>query len=291
MLRKRRYGRLTKAMGDVALLAGSPNDALEHYATASELARTSGDFVWAGAAFEGLAQSRVRIRAHLASPGYCVARVVRFERRPVALLSRGLFNALRVGESQAKLHPRKLMEAIESLKWKRGFALGGDAVSKGEAQTLIVEKLDKQVLATCLSTGAMRSGSPPPRQQSPRHPRLALLQAEETASLHSHASARSASGFGGSQFWAALRSSGIEPDVRALFSEARAMFRRRGAVPLQVAGLPSLSPVPQLFLGTGHVYAWPPVLPMFAFHIMLSMFFCSYPASSLRPAWKPQHLS
>lgn len=69
MLRKRRYGRLTKAMGDVALLAGSPNDALEHYATASELARTSGDFVWAGAAFEGLAQSRVRLPSIRPSSG------------------------------------------------------------------------------------------------------------------------------------------------------------------------------------------------------------------------------
>lgn len=112
-----------------------------------------------------------------------------------------------------------------------------------------LEELNEQVLATCLSTGAMRSGSPSPRQQSPRHPRLALLQAEETASLHSRASARSASGFGGSQFWAALRSSGIEADVRGLFLEARAMFRRRGAVPLQVSARPPLCPVLPLILG------------------------------------------
>ena len=59
MTRKRRYGRLQKAMGDVSLLAGSPGDAAEHYATAVDLARMCGDTVWCGAALSGLASAKV----------------------------------------------------------------------------------------------------------------------------------------------------------------------------------------------------------------------------------------
>ena len=58
MSRKRRYGRLQKAMGDVSLLAGSPSDAADHYATALELARISSDGIWAGAALEGIASAK-----------------------------------------------------------------------------------------------------------------------------------------------------------------------------------------------------------------------------------------
>lgn len=47
-------------MGDFSLLAGSPGDARDHYQTAADLARASSDFVWAGAALEGLAHARVR---------------------------------------------------------------------------------------------------------------------------------------------------------------------------------------------------------------------------------------
>ena len=59
LLKKRRYGRQQKAMGDYSLLAGSPGDARDHYHTALELARNSSDFIWAGAALEGLAHARV----------------------------------------------------------------------------------------------------------------------------------------------------------------------------------------------------------------------------------------
>ncbi|KAK9802768.1 hypothetical protein WJX73_000202 [Symbiochloris irregularis] len=57
--KRRRYGRLRKAMGDVALLAGSPVDADEHYSTAVEMSRPALDFVWAAAALEGRAHSQV----------------------------------------------------------------------------------------------------------------------------------------------------------------------------------------------------------------------------------------
>ena len=59
MTRKRRYGRLQKAMGDYSLLAGSPVDAADHYNTASELSRISSDFIWCAAAFIGLANAKV----------------------------------------------------------------------------------------------------------------------------------------------------------------------------------------------------------------------------------------
>ena len=53
--RRRRYARLAKALGDAALLAGSPRDAATHHSTAADLARTAGDGAWAAAALEGLA--------------------------------------------------------------------------------------------------------------------------------------------------------------------------------------------------------------------------------------------
>lgn len=59
MVRKRRYGRLQKAMGDFSLLAGSPGDAADHYGTATELSRICGDSVWCAAAYVGLANARV----------------------------------------------------------------------------------------------------------------------------------------------------------------------------------------------------------------------------------------
>ena len=59
MTRKRRYGRLQKAMGDVSLLAGSPADAIEHYSTAIDLSKACADVVWTGAAFGGIASAKV----------------------------------------------------------------------------------------------------------------------------------------------------------------------------------------------------------------------------------------
>ena len=64
MTRKRRYGRLQKAMGDVSLLAGSPTDAIEHYTTAIDLSKACGDVVWTGAAIAGVASAKVGSRLH-----------------------------------------------------------------------------------------------------------------------------------------------------------------------------------------------------------------------------------
>jgi len=65
VLRKKRYGRLQKMMGDFSLLAGSPSDAADHYTTAVELARISNDSVWCAAALIGMANSKV----HPSTPG------------------------------------------------------------------------------------------------------------------------------------------------------------------------------------------------------------------------------
>lgn len=56
---KRKYARVQKAMGDYALLSGSPLDAAEHYATAVDLARVSQDWVYVAAASEGLISAKL----------------------------------------------------------------------------------------------------------------------------------------------------------------------------------------------------------------------------------------
>ncbi|KAI8469362.1 MAG: transport protein Trs120 or TRAPPC9 TRAPP II complex subunit-domain-containing protein [Monoraphidium minutum] len=51
---KKRWGRLQKTKGDLALIAGSPRDA-----SGMELSKLAGDTVWTAAALEGLAHARV----------------------------------------------------------------------------------------------------------------------------------------------------------------------------------------------------------------------------------------
>ena len=59
LVRKKRYGRLQKALADISLLAGSPADAQDHYNTAAELCRVSNDWLWTAAALQGLANAKV----------------------------------------------------------------------------------------------------------------------------------------------------------------------------------------------------------------------------------------
>ena len=56
---KRKYGRVQKAMGDYALLSGSPLDATEHYTTAVELSKASQDWVYVSAALEGIITAKL----------------------------------------------------------------------------------------------------------------------------------------------------------------------------------------------------------------------------------------
>ena len=60
LVRKKRYGRLQKALADISLLAGSPADAQDHYTTAAELCRVSNDWLWTAAALQGIAHAKVR---------------------------------------------------------------------------------------------------------------------------------------------------------------------------------------------------------------------------------------
>ncbi len=46
-------------MGDLSLLAGSPEDAYEHYREAFSLCKAAGDTLWCGGAMEGLAAALV----------------------------------------------------------------------------------------------------------------------------------------------------------------------------------------------------------------------------------------
>lgn len=59
LVRKKRYGRLQKALADISLLAGSPADAHDHYSTAAELCRVSNDWLWTAAALQGMAHAKV----------------------------------------------------------------------------------------------------------------------------------------------------------------------------------------------------------------------------------------
>ncbi len=63
LVRKKRYGRLQKALADISLLAGSPADAQDHYTTAAELCRVSNDWLWTAAALQGLAHAKVLLFA------------------------------------------------------------------------------------------------------------------------------------------------------------------------------------------------------------------------------------
>ena len=57
--KKQQLGRVQKSIGDHCLLAGSPEDAHDHYMTATDLARQSGDIIWHAGAIEGLVASLV----------------------------------------------------------------------------------------------------------------------------------------------------------------------------------------------------------------------------------------
>ena len=80
LIRKKRYGRLQKALADISLLAGSPADARDHYTTAAELGRVSNDWLWTAAALQGLANAKVCTLQASASPSnhchFCPAAVI-----------------------------------------------------------------------------------------------------------------------------------------------------------------------------------------------------------------------
>lgn len=59
--RKRCVGRMTKHLGDLCLQAGLPADALYHYNSASNVLQAVNDWLWLGAAYEGLCVASVLV--------------------------------------------------------------------------------------------------------------------------------------------------------------------------------------------------------------------------------------
>ena len=101
-----------------------------------------------------------------------------------------------------------------------------------------------QILESCIKSGAMRSATTSSGMEAqPRHPSVARAQAEDAGS----AGSRGSSGFGGPEFWAALRQvAGLEIEARALLADARAVLRRRSVLPLMVSE----------GIGTPPLFAW-----------------------------------
>ncbi|CAG9466654.1 unnamed protein product [Pedinophyceae sp. YPF-701] len=58
---RRRLGRMRKHIGDCCLLAGAPRNALEHYSSAIDLARSTGDGAWVAGVLEGTAAAKVAV--------------------------------------------------------------------------------------------------------------------------------------------------------------------------------------------------------------------------------------
>lgn len=59
--RKRCNGRMTKHLGDLSLQAGLVMEALDHYNNASEILKSINDWLWLGAAYEGMAAASVNV--------------------------------------------------------------------------------------------------------------------------------------------------------------------------------------------------------------------------------------
>jgi hypothetical protein len=147
--------------------------------------------------------------------------------------------------------PKKLVLLYKYLQWSEDFNMLESVL---------------QVLEACVESGALRGGHGHTESESTtRVAAIARLQAEDTSSADSRAS----SGFGGVQFWDALRQvacsesakfsqdylagvtfdpgpaslsmfisqlqvKGLESEVRYHLTEARIVLRRRSVIPLMV---------------------------------------------------------
>lgn len=229
---KRKYGRLQKALGDYALLAGSPLDALDHYTTAADLGRASGDWTWAAAAMEGFASAKL-LHAALSTDAYggtAASRVSVFH-------DDGAWRTPRSSTSDRT-------SEVHIQEHDEGVAGDGDAAPHAQqtpppalrmtlpTQTkskLLDDQGDYGYPSSLLTTEQ-------PRDEG----KLDGESLEKSELQHPEGSedaqdSGDSSIFGGSHFWRALRSSeGLESEVRLLREEARVAFRRRGGLPLLV---------------------------------------------------------
>ncbi|QQP41883.1 Protein brunelleschilike [Caligus rogercresseyi] len=62
--KRRIYGRCQKYIGDLSLLCGSLSEALSHYEAASEVLKSTHDWLWLGNALEGLCVTSTIASSH-----------------------------------------------------------------------------------------------------------------------------------------------------------------------------------------------------------------------------------
>ena len=216
-------------MGDISLLAGSPSDAADHYATALELARTSFDAIWAGAALEGIACAKVR------GQRCCFIRVSHH----VTSFPASTLGPAHIIQMLASAWPDARQQSGTMHSRVEGPCYMARSCFMRVAPGPLGARMLAQVLDACLSSGALRSLSLPGAESPPesplRNPKITQLQAQEAATATSSVASHASSGFGGSAFWAALRDvEDLERDVRDLLGEARQILRKRGALSLLV---------------------------------------------------------
>jgi hypothetical protein len=230
---KRKYGRLQKALGDYALLAGSPLDALDHYTTATDLGRASTDWTWAAAAMEGYASARL-LHAALSNDAYggtAASRVSVFHddgawRTPRSSTSDRTSEVQihehdEVSAGDVAPHAQHTPPAQETLfaKATPNLNLSDDQGDNGSASTLPTSEQQHD-------QGTHRDDA----ENTDRRERQQIMVEEDDDEDSGGSSI-----FGGPHFWSALRSSeGLESEVRLLREEARVAFRRRGGLPLLV---------------------------------------------------------
>ncbi|GBF95068.1 hypothetical protein Rsub_07569 [Raphidocelis subcapitata] len=208
---KKRWGRLQKTKGDLALISGSPKDAADHYKSGLELSKIAGDTVWAAAALEGLAAARVAdALAAAGGGGGSLKRSLALAANAAAAAAAATGAGSPVGSGGGAGGEA----AAASPSARPGGGGGGDGASPAPP-------------------ASPRAGAPPsPRPQSSATP---------SPSRSPVKGARGGGGGGGGgpligpALWEALAAAGVEEEVAELLVEARGWYRRKGgALPLQI---------------------------------------------------------
>lgn len=202
---KRRYARLTKAMGDFSLLAGSPADAQDHYTTATDLSRATGDWAFAAGAMAGYAAAKI---LQAATTGEAFTPNV---------------NSIFVDEARWSNNPSR-----SSTSGKETEAVGGGQDSTPKHK----EQLKASPSPSSIDTPA--AGDFPAAAENEQSPPIVEQQPGSTTATDQDGSQQQTV-FETSQFWEVLRASeGLEDEVRALVDEAKGAVRRRGALALLI---------------------------------------------------------
>ncbi|XP_034747300.1 trafficking protein particle complex subunit 9 isoform X4 [Etheostoma cragini] len=134
--KKRCQGRMRKHVGDLCLQAGMLQDALVHYHMAVELLRGVNDFLWLGAALEGLCSASVIFHYPGGTAGKTVARKPSISQpadagkrhRPGALTANGISadTSTEIGRAKNCLSPEDIIE-----KYKEAISYYGKYKNAG----------------------------------------------------------------------------------------------------------------------------------------------------------------